>query len=161
MAWEPDNSGIKQDHRGRFFRTLYNSRGKQDIQYVQPTTDAPRAETIPIPPEPTPKQHYNDNDSFVTTGINGERRNVVHLPRRKHVVEFRPKGESTVQKIETDNAAEYELYVYANRAKVAWKFDPQEGILVQDLDRHGNCANYEQLSTWDYFTQYHKDEESV
>jgi hypothetical protein len=101
MSWEILKSGVRQDHRGRLYRTAINSRGQQDIIYVQPDPNAEPARTIPVPQEqpqakPFPKQ--------ITTGYGSEmRRPVLHLPTRQHTIICRVNGSNEVRKLTFDN----------------------------------------------------------
>lgn len=56
MAWKL-TEGVRQDARGRLYRTLVNSRGKQDIRYVEhPSAETPAGYTVPVPAEPARKR---------------------------------------------------------------------------------------------------------
>lgn len=106
MAWVINlQSGVQQDARGRHFRIATNSRGKQDIVYVEHPTNAERARMIPVPPEPV----YFRKEKFVTTDDGtGKKRNVVHLPKRKCVCEFRYRNSQDMSKIERDSFSDFE-----------------------------------------------------
>lgn len=134
--------GIQQDCKGRHFRTATNSRGRQDIIYVEHPTNAEKARMIPVPPEPV----YIPKEKFVTTDSgDGKKRNVIHLPKRKAVVQFRDKETQAVDKVEFDSSKEMLDFVDEHRAVT----DPlDDTILVHEAD-------------WDWHGCYHIEVEDV
>jgi len=101
MAWTLI-PGVKQDHRGRFFQIAVNSRGRQDLVYVQPSPDTPLARTIPVREPPAPKEK-----PLVTTGVD-TKRPVIHRPVRKCVCEFRYKTGQSINTVKRDIFANFE-----------------------------------------------------
>lgn len=142
MPWTIDyNSGVRQDHRGRKYRILLNSRGRQDIQYIE-ETNAPAGYTIPTPEPKPPYQR-----KMITTGLNGERHPVVFKPRRLHVIEARwHRVSKDVSKAVAPNG---EL---AEMQEALWQhlfISPDCGHTWKPI---GGLSN-------DYHVQYHIDEE--
>lgn len=86
MAWE-EKPGVRQDAYGRHYKVLVNSRGRQDIQYVQKDTGAPVGYTVPEPKYEVPVR----KPKIITTGVT-VKRPVIHRPKRLHVVELRKPG---------------------------------------------------------------------
>ena len=100
MPWTVQwHLGVKTDARGRKFRILANSFGRQDIQYIQ-DSDAPAGYSIPIPEERKPVIKLKGKPIDTSTG-----KPVVHIPRRKHVVLFRRRGEKEIIREEAPNGS--------------------------------------------------------
>src|SRR5688572_3214368 len=98
--------GIRQDHRGRYYRILVNSRGKQDLEYIDRVWDAPKAYTIPVPPEPKPvirlkPRMVRDKDGTL-------REFKPFQPRRFHYLEFRIAKPQMIRGLTTMDRAEFE-----------------------------------------------------
>jgi len=125
--------GVRQDHRGRNYQVLINSRGKEDVVYVQHDSNAPAGYTIPVP-EPVKRTVLRKP---VATG-----------PATKHlmVVEYRKVGQKAIAKLEFDNS-DGEHFIH------------QE---VRCLLRSPDCGSSWLPATGnitDYHVAYHLDEE--
>jgi hypothetical protein len=149
MTWSIDyKSGVRQDHKGRRYRIATNSRGKQDLVYVQ-ENGAPPARTIPVA-DPQPRVRA---PATVTTGFGSEvRRPVVFKPKRRHVIEARLRNPSygLVQDRERNR----------HEGVFCWLGDASE---LHDLLRSSDLGEtWERITpaTFDHHKQYHIDEES-
>lgn len=89
-------SGVRTDHRGKKFRTASYPNGKVINVPYEEDPNAEVAQTIPVRDEETARREK----PLITTGVNGERRDVVHLPKRLAVIHCRYKSRVETAKIE-------------------------------------------------------------
>lgn len=144
MSWT-HIPGIRQDHRGRYYELYVNSRGKQDIRFIERQWDAPAARMIPLPPEPKPKLKLKG--PMRVRGADGQLREFKPFqPKRLHVIEYRIAGPQILRKMIRDNRPDFEEVIEHIKPL---SISPDCGKTWQPIERLYS----------DWHVAYHLDEE--
>lgn len=145
MPWKLQ-PGWRQDHRGRLYQVAINSRGKQDYHYVQYTGAEP-GYTIPLPKE----EAKREKPLTTYTDSSGNKRPVIHRPKRVHILERRKWQKWTfVQAREDDD--EIETISGPNR----WLEGEVQPLVYCTTNEKGETSSWEvlQQSAYDHHVHY-------